>query len=119
MNSSASRRSSSIRFTSETLVAIHVTDLRKAKQFYSEVLGFDLIEKKKNQLVYKTGDLTLYVNRDTAVMPYIPALGVEDINAAREYLQKAGCKITRQWPKYKAFYFTDPFGIVIDVHEKP
>ncbi|MCI0329413.1 MAG: VOC family protein [candidate division Zixibacteria bacterium] len=102
-------------FKSSRLIAIHVPNLKKAERFYSGVLGFKLIRKTGKHLVYKTGLLTLYVVRDNKVSPFIPSLGVKDWKKAKTYLTQNGCRILKVFPKDRAFYFKDPFGIVIDV----
>jgi len=107
-----------INFKTDGDVAIHVTDLERAEKFYSNVLGFKLINKKKDQLVYQTGVLTLYVNKDSTVIPFIPALEVKDFKKAKEHLIKNGCNITIEFEGSKALYFQDPFGITIDIVEK-
>ena len=104
-----------MRFKSTRLIAIHVTDLKKAERFYSGVLGFKLIRKTGKHLIYKTGLLTLYVVRDKKVSPFIPSLGVGDWKKAKTFLTQNGCRILKVFPKDKAFYFKDSFGIVIDV----
>ncbi len=76
------------------------------------------MEKKNDQLVYDTGQSTLYVNKDTKVIPYIPALTVNNFDEAKQHLKGSGCKIVKEWPKHKALYFENPFGILFDIIEK-
>ena len=71
----------------------------------------------RQQLVFETGRFRLYVNRDDQVLPFVPALDVEDYEAAREFLKSSGCEIVRDWPKSKALYFRDPLGQIIDIKE--
>ncbi len=118
MNDSRERTRGAIAFLSDGDFAIHVTDIEKAEDFYGDVLGFKLLEKKNDQLVYDTGQFTLYVNKDTKVIPYIPALAVKNFDKAKQHLTGSGCKIVKEWPKHKALYFEDPFGILFDIIEK-
>lgn len=106
------------RFAADGNLAIHVTDLDKARAFYGGTLGFRLVEEKPDQIVFHTGVLTLFVNRDDQVRPFIPALAVPSYEAARDELVASGCRILREWPDYRALYFEDPFGIVMDIIEK-
>ena len=106
-----------MQFVSNGLFAIHVTDLAKARDFYLDKLGFRLIAESNEQLVFETGRFRLYVNQDDHVLPFVPALEVEDYEAAREFLKTAGCEIVREWPKSKALYFRDPLGQIIDIKE--
>jgi catechol 2,3-dioxygenase-like lactoylglutathione lyase family enzyme len=106
-----------INFKTDGDFAIHVTDIQKAENFYSNVLGFKLLDKHFDQLEYDTGAVRLYVNLDNTVIPFIPALEVNNCKAAKEYLIKNGCEIIKEFNE-KALYFKDPFGITIDIIEK-
>ena len=107
-----------VRFATNTNLAIHVTDLEKAENFYGCILGFKLLKRTSERLVYDTGDITLYIVKDDSTIPFIPALEVDDYDKARQYLVKKGCKINKEWPEDRALYFEDPFGIIIDIIEK-
>ena len=104
-------------YQTDTNIAIHVPDLEIARRFYVDVLGFKLLEETEDRLVLATGSLTLFVAKDTAVMPFIPALGVSDLDEARRHLQANNAKIVREFSPIRSFYFEDPFGIVWDVNE--
>ncbi len=106
-----------MQFVSNGLFAIHVTDLAKARDFYRDQLGFRLIVESADQLVFETGRFRLYVNRDDHVLPFVPALEVEDYEAAKEFLTGLGCEIVREWPNSRALYFRDPLGQLIDIKE--
>ena len=109
---------SDVRFKSDGNVAIHVTDLERARDFYGRTLGFRLVEERPEQLVFDTGALTLFVNQDDVVRPFVPALAVPSYDEAKDQLLAGGCRILREWPEYRALYFEDPFGIVMDIIEK-
>lgn len=106
-----------MQYETDTNIAIHVPDLAKAKQFYTGVLGFKLLEETENRLVLATGSLTLFVAKDEVTMPFIPALGVSNLDAARHHLEGQDVKILRDFSPTRSFYFEDPFGIVWDVNE--
>ncbi len=106
-----------VKFRTDGNFAIHVTDIAKAEDFYSNVLGFELVQKSDDHLVYETGSMRLYVNKDDRVIPFIPALEVADFEKAKEHLIQNGCKIIREFGG-KALYFADPFGITIDIIER-
>ena len=107
-----------VSFRSNADFAIHVTDLEKARVFYADVLGLKLLEQSENKLVFDTGKFTLYVNSDEECRAFIPAFEVPDFEAAKTYLETHGRPIVREWPEYRALYFKDPFGIVIDIIER-
>jgi hypothetical protein len=110
MNKSSRLSDRTVTFVTDGNLAIHVTDLGKAEDFYGNVLGFRLLKR--------TGKITLYVVKDEKVIPFIPALEVSDYQKTKQYLIKNGCRIIKEWPEDKALYFEDPFGIVIDIVEK-
>ena len=107
-----------VRFATNTNLAMHVTDLEKAENFYGSILGFKLLKRTIERLVYNTGGIMLYVVKDDKTIPFIPALEVDDYDKAKQYLLKNGCRISREWPEERALYFEDPFGIIIDIVEK-
>jgi catechol 2,3-dioxygenase-like lactoylglutathione lyase family enzyme len=107
-----------VTFVTDGNFAIHVTDLGRAEDFYSNVLGVKLLKRTGERLVCDTGKITLYVVKDEKVMPFIPALEVSDYEKAKKYLLKNGCRIIKEWSEDRALYFEDPFGIVIDIVEK-
>jgi catechol 2,3-dioxygenase-like lactoylglutathione lyase family enzyme len=106
-----------MQYETDTNIAIHVPDLAKARQFYTGVLGFKLLEETKDRLVLATGSLTLFVAKDEVTMPFIPALGVNNLDEARRHLETHNGKIVRDFTPTRSFYFEDPFGIVWDVNE--
>lgn len=105
-------------FKTDGNFAIHVTDLQKAVDFYSNVMGFKLISKSENQVAYDTGVVCLYINKDEKIMPFIPALEVQDYKEAKAHLLQNGCKVIKEFEEDHALYFTDPFGLTIDIIEK-
>ena len=104
-------------FISNGDFAIHVTDISLARSFYRDKFGFRLIKDAEEQLTFETGRFRLYVNKDNQNLAFIPALEVQNYEAAREYLKSSGCEIVREWPKGKALYFRDPLGQLIDIIE--
>ena len=106
-----------MQFQTDTNIAIHVPDLAKAKEFYSGVLGFQLLEETEERLVLATGSLTLFVAKDEVTMPFIPALGVDDLDESRRYIEAHNARVVREFAPTRSFYFEDPFGIVWDVNE--
>ncbi len=106
-------------FRTDGNVAIHVPDLDRALSFYGGVLGFPVIERTADLVVFDTGSLRLFVKKDgRKARGFIPALEVQDCRRARRYLKEAGCRIVHDWPGGKAAYFQDPFGLVLDITER-
>lgn len=105
-------------FRADGNLAIHVPDLAKAAAFYEGVLGFRLVARSADLLHFDAGAIQLYVKQDIMVRPFIPALQVPDYAAAKRHLEAAGCRVIHEWDGSRAFYFEDPFGLVIDVIER-
>ena len=117
--SGAPASKSRVVFRSNCEVAIHVPDLARADAFYGGVLGFRLVAKSADQLEFDTGELRLFVNKDTeALRSYIPSLDVPDYAVARAHLVSAGCKTVPAGSHSGAVYFQDPFGLVFDIIER-
>ena len=102
-------------FKSNNYVAIHLTDITAAENFYTNVMKFPLLARSEGRLEYDTGDFRLYVNRDLNTKPPIPRFTVRDIKAARYCLVKNGCTILRE--DESSLYFRDPFGITYNLME--
>lgn len=108
-----------VRLRSNREIAIHVSDLERAEAFYGKVLGFRLVRRSLDQLEFDTGELRLYVNRDSSsLISYIPSFDVDDYSEARRFLEAAGCTL-RFAGEQSVPYFEDPFGFVFDVIERP
>lgn len=105
-------------FESDGNFAIHVEDLQKAKHFYGDVLGFELVHEGEGTIAFETGQFMLFINKDTETRPFIPAIEVPDIKAAKAHIEANGCKILKEWPEYNSLYFQDPFGMTIDLIQK-
>ena len=104
-------------FRSSTNIAIHLPDLQKAREFYEGTLGFGVIEETEYHLVLETGQLTLFVVRDTRTMAFIPSLDVPNLDAAVQRLSEHGVKVIRERSPTKSAYIQDPFGLVWDLIE--
>lgn len=103
-----------VSFRSNRDVAIHVPDLAKAREFYGDVLGFEVLNRGGDQLAFDTGTFRLWVNKHHVLRSYIPSFDVADYQAARSYLEAAGS--TPASPDSTS-YFKDPFGFVFDIIE--
>ena len=106
-------------FHSNSEIAVHVANLEKAEHFYAEVLGFRLLAKTTRQLEFDTGKLRLYVNLDSRPLAsFVPSFNVANREAAREYLEGAGCKSVHIATHPGLYYMRDPFGLLFDMVER-
>jgi catechol 2,3-dioxygenase-like lactoylglutathione lyase family enzyme len=100
----------------------------EARAFYTDVLGFVEIEKpdalKANGgLWYKVGDIELHIgveNREGYRSKSHPAFEVENVEAARRYLEEKGVATydEKPIPGVVRFSFRDPFHNRIEFLEK-
>jgi glyoxylase I family protein len=118
-------------------IAINCSDYQKAKEFYVEKLGFQVIrenqrpEKKDIKLDLQLGtyELELFIAKVFPERPSYPeALGlrhlafkVENIEAAVQYLaqREIPCEPIRtdEFTGEKMTFFFDPDGLPLELHE--
>lgn len=93
--------------------------LYEAKDFYSKVIGLDLIERPDHLFSspgywFNMGDVQLHIGVEDASPRSIrhTALEVFDVDAALKHLQDNGSEIVAEpvIPGRKRFAFIDPFG---------
>jgi uncharacterized protein YndB with AHSA1/START domain len=105
-----------VKFTSNGDVAVEVSDLAPAEEFYAGTLGFGVRSRGEKYLELDTGALTLWVKCTSGPRrSFIPSLDVEDAHRARAALEDAGCRIVSEAEDGSGFCFEDPFGFVLDV----
>jgi catechol 2,3-dioxygenase-like lactoylglutathione lyase family enzyme len=110
---------SRLTFASNGDIAVHVSSLEKAEHFYGQVLGFKLVGKTGRQLEFDAGKLRLYVNLDSRPLAsHVPSFEVPDREAARQYLESAGCKAVHINAHPGLYYMRDPFGLLFDIAER-
>jgi len=106
-------------FRSNREIAIHVSDLARARAFYADVMGFRVVAASDDGLELDTGALRLYVNRDPRdTHSFIPSFDVADRETARRHLEANGCTAVPVADGAGPGYFRDPFGFVFDVIER-
>ena len=78
---------------SSNCVAIHLTDISAAENYYTNVMKFEMVSRTETSVAYNAGDFLLRVNADLNPGPPIPSFPVKDIRAAKEGLIANGCTI--------------------------
>lgn len=122
-------------FKSIGALAIYVTDMKKAKKFYTEILGFEVSAEIGPNLCFlksKSGDIHIYMeggNKPTSIDNQSTRLSfflqAED-SASETYaaLKAAGVKLLQEAPELVGddtycFQFEDPDGNIIEVAGNP
>ncbi len=101
---------------SNDFVAIHLTDISAAENYYTNVMKFEMVSRTEKSIAYNTGTFLLNVDADLKPGPPIPSFPVKDIRAAKEGLIANGCTILRDHGS--SLCFMDQFGIVYYVVEE-
>jgi catechol 2,3-dioxygenase-like lactoylglutathione lyase family enzyme len=101
---------------SNNCVAIHLTDISAAENFYTNVMKFEMVSRTEKSVEYDAGTFLLNVQADLNPGPPIPSFPVKEIRAAKEGLIANGCTILRD--DGSSLCFMDPFGIVYCVAEE-
>ena len=118
-------------FESASTLAIYVTDMNRAKKFYTEILQFDVSADLGPELCFlkaKSGKFSIYLSagyKPHAVDTRTSRLGffLRSKESAAEtlvQLRAAGVKVLQNAPEQVAddtacFQFEDPDGNIIDV----
>ena len=101
---------------SSNCVAIHLTDISAAENYYTNVMKFEMVSRTETSVAYDAGSFLLKVNADLKPGPPIPSFPVKDIRMAKEGLIANGCTILLD--NGDSLCFRDPFGIVYCVAEE-
>ena len=101
---------------SNDLVAIHLTDISAAENYYTNVMKFEMVSRTEKSVAYNAGSFLLRVQADLDPCLPIPSFPVKDIRMAKEGLIANGCTILRDHGS--SLCFMDPFGIVYHVVEE-
>ena len=90
--------------------AVQVEDAAAAAAFYGETLGLSVNEEEGFHAV-EAGPLTPYIDPADLSDGIILELVTEDVEAARSYLSKRGCRVLRWEGAGGVCLIEDPFGI--------
>jgi len=122
-------------FNKISALAIYVTDLARAKKFYTKVLGFELVVELGPNLCFlksKSGNINIYLegnkkpaqidNQTSRLSFFLQAEKTAPETYA--YLKAAGVKLLQKAPELvgddtACFQFEDPDGNIIEVCGKP
>ncbi len=109
--------------------AILVSDLDRAVEFYTNVLGLKRVDRSLNYpgAWYQIGDMQIHVIEDRSYRsdrqidltvstrnPHI-ALGVRDLDTAKQQLESANCAVKMSNSGRAALFTLDPDGNAIEL----
>jgi len=101
-----------MKFEFSPYIAVQVKGNDKAIDFYKRVLGMEFIEAKGNDTYLKSGSVNFCFENapEGAHKAVFFEFKTDDINGARELLEKEGCKVTGVFSE-KSVMFSDPYGM--------
>ncbi|HTQ66119.1 MAG TPA: VOC family protein [Puia sp.] len=108
-------------------ICIPVGKENEARTFYTDIVGLEEIPKPKELvgrggLWYKVANIEFHIGTENEInhSKRHPAFEVNDIDDAKEYLEKNGVKIKEeiQLAGQSRFSFMDPFGNRIELLQK-
>jgi catechol 2,3-dioxygenase-like lactoylglutathione lyase family enzyme len=106
-----------VKLTSSRDVLIQSENLPEAAAFYEKVMGLKVTHRSDPLLGFETGSFCLYVDKGPVYGPvfefYVP-----DLEAAKQTLIAAGCRIEQEDPSIPRCYMRDPFGLVFNLNQR-
>jgi catechol 2,3-dioxygenase-like lactoylglutathione lyase family enzyme len=99
-------------------VAMQVTDLDEAVEFYTETLGMELVERKDSEVVLRCGPMTFYIEESPQGATFFE-FETDDLEQTRRELVDGGCRLTPVTTPEgdDSFLVSDPYGFRFHVFE--
>jgi catechol 2,3-dioxygenase-like lactoylglutathione lyase family enzyme len=111
------RRGRAAGFMSGRDVLIQSDDFKDAGHFYETVLGLPVTMRTETMLGFETGSFRLYVEKGPSYGPVFEFF-VPDLEAAKQKLVAAGCRVENDDPGVPRCYVRDPFGLIFNLEER-
>jgi catechol 2,3-dioxygenase-like lactoylglutathione lyase family enzyme len=120
-----------VNVTGLNVLAIYVTDLERARLFYTDHLGFEPCGDYPPGLLLRAGGITIYLEgghklpapQAPKTVGVSPCFSTESVKATFTKLKAAGVNIVAKYQEFSAAYatfkITDPDGHVIEFAGKP
>jgi catechol 2,3-dioxygenase-like lactoylglutathione lyase family enzyme len=108
-------------FAANDELALHVADPAAAEEFYTRLLGCEVMSRTPDCIALRSGVLRLYLLRDPSRSheAVVPSFDVPDRAAALAALQAAGCTLVPVGPHAPGeHYVRDPYGVLFDLIER-
>ncbi len=98
-------------------VLIQAESIETAADFYQNILGLTVFTRDENMIGLETGGFRLFLDRGQPYGPVFEFL-VADLEAAKQQLTAAGCRIENDDPSVPRCYVRDPFGLVFNIAQR-
>ena len=100
-------------------IGFQVKDVERAKEFYSNVFGFEEpAQKEVEEVEFRTKNNSIYLIHGNESLGPILEVVVHNLEEAKRHFVENGCEIVRWHGKGKDCYVKDPFGMVFNVWEE-
>ena len=105
-------------YTMSPNIAVYAKDIKQARDFYVETLGFEEIPTSERWIHLKSGPNELFLMTSSAFSGAVHELFVDDLERARTELVSKGCEIIRWEGKGQDCYIKDPCGVFYNIWEQ-
>jgi predicted enzyme related to lactoylglutathione lyase len=99
-------------------VIIRTQNWSEAIRFYNSVLGLPITHNDSTIVGFETGSFCLFVEKGDEHGPVFEFL-VQDVQATKQKLLAAGCKLVEENPDVPRCYIRDPYGLVFNIGQVP
>lgn len=106
-----------MKFTFSPHIAIKVKSYEKACKFYSDTLGFDLIQTKKNETHFNKDGINFYIEKDETSAATYFEFKVDSVQEALNILEAEQCIILERYSD-KNVMVQDPYGMKFHIWEE-
>jgi hypothetical protein len=97
-----------------TDILIQAQDPKVAAAFYVEELGFSITDESPNMISLHGDHINLFIERGP-VIGGVLEVTVDNVEAAKVRLVKAGCEIVKDEPDFPRCYVKDPYGLIYNL----
>jgi len=95
-------------------VVIRTSESSRARTFYSQILGFTVVDESETLFRVDTGAIRLFIESGPSHGPVFDFL-VADVQAMKAKLLAAGCALIEEDRSVPRCYMRDPFGLVFNL----
>ena len=101
-------------FQSSRDVILRTSQWIQAREFYGNILGFNVTNETDAILRVESGAIRFFVENGEPHGPVFDFL-VRDVQSAKKELLAAGCVFVEEDPSIPRCYLRDPFGLVFNL----
>ncbi|MCI0531064.1 MAG: hypothetical protein L0Y74_03830 [candidate division Zixibacteria bacterium] len=98
-------------------ICLQTPDIESAKEFYSRVMGLEIVKHDEKVLELKAGQNRLFLDKGPHLGPITEFL-VPDLERAKTDLLKHGCEVVRWDGRGGCCYLQDPFGLIFNLFQE-